>query len=263
MTGHTTAGGHGLSHPPVVAVLGLGEAGGLIASDLRARGIQVRSYDPRRETRPDNVSEADAVAGANVAISLTTAEEAEAAARAATVALGPGQVYADANTSSGSLKQHLAQLVEATGAAFADVALMAPVPGRGLRTPAIASGRGAAGFAAALLPLEIPVEVMDGPPGVAAQRKLFRSIAWKGLAAVVTEAIEGARAAGVEGWMRTELVNLLAEADIDRMLEGSLTHAARREREMADVAAQLRELSVEPRMSEAARSWLEELRDHR
>jgi hypothetical protein len=47
------------------------------------------------------------------------------------------------------------------------------------------------------------------------------------------------------------------------MLEGSVTHAARREHEMADVAAQLRELGVEPRMSEAARAWLEELRKRR
>jgi hypothetical protein len=52
---------------------------------------------------------------------------------------------------------------------------------------------------------------------------------------------------------------LIAAADIDRMDEGSRQHAVRREHEMEDVVAQLKELGVEPRMSMAARDWLAEL----
>jgi hypothetical protein len=66
--------------------------------------------------------------------------------------------------------------------------------------------------------------------------------------------------------MRDELVALLESGDaaaLDRMVTGSRRHAARREHEMADVAALLRELGVEPRMSEAARGWLAALRDDR
>ena len=106
-----------------------------------------------------------------------------------------------------------------------------------------------------------------GPePGAAARRKLLRSVAWKGVAAVAIEALAAARAAGCDDWMRAELVALLEDADADaleRMVMGSERHAARRAREMADVADLLRELGVEPRVSDAARGWLEQLRDAR
>ena len=66
-------------------MLGLGEAGGTIAGDLRASGADVRGYDPLPETHPDVATPVEAVEGADVVISLTTAAEALAAARAAGV----------------------------------------------------------------------------------------------------------------------------------------------------------------------------------
>jgi len=252
--------------PAVIGVLGLGEAGGLIAAGLREAGATVRGFDPLPETRPDAPSAAAAADGADVVLSLTTAAEARAAAESVLGVLRPGQVYADLNTAGPALKLELAALVAPTGAAFADVALMAPVPGRGLRTPALAAGPGAARFAAVLRPLGMPVSTAGEEPGDAARRKLLRSVAWKGIAAVALEALAAARAAGCEEWMRDELVALLESGDaaaLDRMVTGSRRHAARREHEMADVAALLRELGVEPRMSEAARGWLAALRDDR
>ena len=58
-----------------VAVLGLGEAGGRIAADLVAAGCTVRGWDPAR--RPDGIANAasdlEAVAGADVVLSLNAA----------------------------------------------------------------------------------------------------------------------------------------------------------------------------------------------
>jgi len=247
----------------VIGILGLGEAGGTIAADLRAAGATVRGFDVDPATGPDADSATAAAAGADVVLSLVTASEALGAARSVLDALAPGQVYADANTSGAALKRELAELVEPTGARFADVALMAPVPGRGIRTPALASGPGAGAAAGILRPFGMPVTVLDAEPGAAATRKLLRSVAWKGVAAVVNEALEAARAADVEDWMRGELLDLFGgvdEAGIERMEEGSRRHAERRAHEMADVAALLRELGVEPRLAEAARAQLEALR---
>ena len=175
--------------------------------------------------------------------------------------LRPGQIYADANTAASALKQELAALVAPSGAAFADVALMAPVPGRGLLTPAVASGPGAETFRRCFEPLGMPVTVLPGPPGVAAMRKLLRSVAWKGVAAVVNEALTAARGVGLEQWMRTELLDLFQSANdetLTRFEEGSRRHARRRAHEMADVAALLRELGIAPHLSDAARAQLEE-----
>jgi 3-hydroxyisobutyrate dehydrogenase-like beta-hydroxyacid dehydrogenase len=245
-----------------IGILGLGEAGGTIAADLRAAGATVRGFDIDPATEPDAESAIDAALGADLVLGLTTAGEALVAARSVLDALGPGQVYADANTAGAALKRKLAALVEPTGARFADVALMAPVPGRGIRTPALASGPGAVAAAAVLGGYGMPVTVLEGEPGAAATRKLLRSVAWKGVAAVVDEALEAARAAAVEDWMRGELLALFAgmdEAEIGRMEEGSRRHAHRRAHEMADVAALLRELGVEPHIAEAARARLEAL----
>jgi 3-hydroxyisobutyrate dehydrogenase-like beta-hydroxyacid dehydrogenase len=246
----------------VIGILGLGEAGGTIAADLRAAGATVRGFDIDPATGPDAESPTDAAGGADLMLSLVTASEALVAARSVLDVLRPGQVYADANTSGAALKRELAALVEPTGARFADVALMAPVPGRGIRTPALASGPGARAVAEVLGPFGMPVTVLDGEPGAAATRKLLRSVAWKGVAAVVNEALDAARAAGLEDWMRAELLGLFGavdEAGIERMEEGSRRHAQRRAHEMADVAALLRELGVEPRLAEAAKAQLDAL----
>jgi 3-hydroxyisobutyrate dehydrogenase-like beta-hydroxyacid dehydrogenase len=245
-----------------IGILGLGEAGGAIAADLRAAGASVRGYDPDPSTEPDAPDTATAVADAELVLSLTTAAEALTAARRAAPGLRAGQVYADANTSGADLKRAVADIVEPTGAAFADIALMAPVPGRGISTPALASGAGAAAAAELLRPLGMPVTVLDAEPGAAATRKLLRSVAWKGTAAVVCEALAAARAAGLEDWMRGEILALLSSADesaLQRMEDGSRRHAVRRAHEMAEVGTLLRELGVTPHMSDAARAQLEEL----
>src|SRR5215203_5234898 len=132
-----------IARMPVLGMLGLGEAGGLIAADLRAAGATVQGYDPLPHTLPDVTSPTAAAAGAEVVLSLTTAAEALEAAWSVLTVLRPGQVYADANTAGSALKEELAALVAPTGAVFADVALMTPVPGHGVRTPAAASGPGA------------------------------------------------------------------------------------------------------------------------
>ena len=90
-------------------------------------------------------------------------------------------------------------MIEPTGAAFADVALLQSVPGRGLRTPALASGAGAARFAEHFGAWGMPVEVGTDEPGYAASRKLARSVFLKGLAAAAGEALATGEALGLRG----------------------------------------------------------------
>jgi len=69
---------------PVVAVLGLGEAGSAIAAGLCAAGAVVRGYDPRVPAGAGLIGcagDADACRGAAVVLSLTCAHEAEGAAQ--------------------------------------------------------------------------------------------------------------------------------------------------------------------------------------
>src|SRR5215475_9671647 len=251
--------------PPVVAVLGLGEAGSAIAADLAAAGAVVRGFDPRVGPGPGITActgDADACRGAAVVVSLTCAHEAEEALTAALPGIGPGAVYADLNTASAQAKVRLAGLAETAGVAFADVALMSPVPGNGLRTPMLASGPAAGEFARVLGGLGATVDVLPGPPGAAAARKLLRSVFFKGLAAAVTEALRAARAAGCEDWLRENIGHELAAASaatVDRLERGSVRHARRRADEMAAAAELLRQFGVPPRVAGASEQWLEQL----
>jgi 3-hydroxyisobutyrate dehydrogenase-like beta-hydroxyacid dehydrogenase len=248
----------------IVALLGLGEAGGHFARDLRAAGVTVRGYDPLPETRPDAASAAEAADGAELVLSANSAADALDAARSVLEVIGAGCVFADVNTAAPAVKRELASLVAPTGAAFADVALMSPVPGNGIRTPALVSGGGAQRFGQLMEPFGMPVEVLDAEPGAAAQRKLLRSIVWKGLAAVILEATAAGEAAGQAEWMRSEILAVLGEADealVERMLIGSRTHARRRVHEMEAVGEMLRSFGVQPRMSDGSAGWLRALRD--
>jgi 3-hydroxyisobutyrate dehydrogenase-like beta-hydroxyacid dehydrogenase len=248
----------------VVAVLGLGEAGSTISRDLVATGVTVRGYDPA-VAAPEGVvatgSDAEACAGADLVLSLTTAHEAEAAFAAAEPGLSPGVLYADLNTSSSELKQRLAASAQQRGIAFADVAMMAPVPGRGIRTPMLVSGEAAAPIAAALTGLGGNADAIAGPAGAAASRKLCRSVFYKGMAAAVTESLRAGRAAGCEDWLRENIAEDIGMDMLNRLEEGSITHAARRTDEMAAAADQLRELGVPARIAVASRDWLAQLNE--
>ena len=251
--------------PGTVAVLGLGEAGSAISRDLAGAGVTVRGYDPVA-TAPGGVvvtgSEAEACAGAGLVISLTTAHESEAALRAALPGVGPSALYADLNTASPGLKQRLAQLALAAGVAFADVAIMAPVPGRGLRTPMLVSGAAAGAVTEALNGAGGNAELLGGPAGAAATRKLVRSVFYKGLAAAVVEALRAGRAAGCEDWLRGNIAGELAAAapgTVDRLEQGSVVHAVRRADEMTAAAQLLDELGIPARVTEASLAWLTQL----
>jgi 3-hydroxyisobutyrate dehydrogenase-like beta-hydroxyacid dehydrogenase len=246
----------------VVAVLGLGEAGGIIGRDLLAAGATVRGYDPAVAAPRGMVaagSDAEACAGAGLVLSLTTAHEAEDALRASLPALAPPVLYADLNTSSADLKARLAGLAAERGIGFADVAMMAPVPGRGIRTPMLVSGVAAAEVAAALTGLGGNAEAIAGPAGAAASRKLCRSVFYKGLAAAVTESLRAGRAAGCESWLRENIAEDIGLAMLDRLEQGSITHAVRRADEMAAATEMLGELGIPARIAAASRDWLEQL----
>lgn len=250
-----------------VAVLGLGEAGGAIASGLAARGCDVRGWDPDASRVAVDVGRAatptEAVTEADLVLSLATAAHALDAATSVVAALDPAQLYADLNTTAPALKRDVAAVMSRAGVAFADVALLGGVPATGVETPALASGEGAERFAELLRPVGMPVDVVGREPGEAAGLKLLRSVFMKGVAAAALESVEAARRRGAEEWLRGELAAVLGEPLLERLLSGSVAHAERRVDEMAAAAAYLRELGVEPRVAEAAGGWLEQLADER
>lgn len=247
-----------------ITVFGLGEAGSLYAADLVAAGCEVHGYDPAPVPTPVGITRHDdprsAVIGAEVVFALTSAADATGALTQALDVIPKTAVYADGATSSSVLKVELATIAENVGVRFATVALMSPVPGRGIGTPALASGSGAARFVELMTPLGMTVSYDGTEPGRAAARKLLRSVVMKGFAALVIESMQAAEAAGLADETWENLVTQITEADeafIRRLVGGTAPHAGRRLHEMEATAELLSSLGVTPLMT---RGTVESLR---
>ena len=78
----------------------------------------------------------------------------------------------------------------------------------------------------------------------------------------IYEALEAARAVGVEDWLRSDIIRTLVEADeatLDRVVDGTEKHAVRRGHEMRDAEAMLRELGTPTTMVTATAESLERI----
>lgn len=241
-----------------VCVFGLGEAGALVAADLAAAGVEVHGYDPAEVATPVGMvrhhDPRDAARGAGLVLGVTAAADAASALAQGLDAIPRRALYADLATASPGLKRQLAATAAGAGLRFVDVALMAPVPGTGLRTPALASGPGASAFVAELAPLGMPVEHAGDEVGRAAARKLLRSVVLKGLAALVVESMRAAEVAGLAGETWENVVAQITAADealVRRLVIGTGRHAVRRADEMEATVELLTDLGIEPTMAGA------------
>jgi 3-hydroxyisobutyrate dehydrogenase-like beta-hydroxyacid dehydrogenase len=246
-----------------LTVLGLGEAGAIFAAGIAARGGGVRGFDPADVGDPLGVDRcataAEAVTGAGIVIALTHAGQAMTAAQSAVGHLRPSSYYADFATGDPGLKRDIAALAHSRGVRFIDGAIMNPVPLAGIATPVDVCGDDPDEFVALLTPLGLRLQAVGTEPGVAATRKLLRSVLVKGLSALMIESMRAAEAAGQAGWFSGYLSQVLCGIDqefLARLVAGNLKHSERRIHEMEAASALLRQLGEPPLTTEATRQVL-------
>jgi 3-hydroxyisobutyrate dehydrogenase-like beta-hydroxyacid dehydrogenase len=248
----------------IIAILGVGEAGGTLARDLIAKGVHVRGWDPEPRNLLEGLDFAEsnpaAVAGVDVVLSVNWASVAVEVAKEVSSVLQPNQLYTDMNTAALQLKRDIAPFIEKTGALFVDAALMDPVPPKGLRTQVYASGNGAELFTEKMTPLGMPVTYLDKEAGNAATHKLVRSIMYKGVAAAIIECLEAAEKLNMTEYARTQMLKIIYdESMIDRFVSGSIKYAKRRAEEMKAVVEMLDSIGISAFTSQASVNRLKEL----
>ena len=84
----------------------------------------------------------------------------------------------------------------------------------------------------------------------------------KGLAALVIEGVGAARAVGAEEWLRAQMAGELGpdgRALVDRVIDGTYRHAARREHEVRDALAAIEEAGQPADMTRATLAWFERI----
>lgn len=228
-----------------VAVIGQGEAGSLIAGGLQEAGLEVVGFDPvvpAHPTVPMTASVEDAVDGADIVLSLNSSTVAFRIAQQVAPLLKGGAIYADLNTGTPALKKKLAALF--ADGAFADVAIMSPVPGLSAKVPMGVAGTAARRFVDLLEPFGLNLEFVSDVAGEAAARKLIRSVLAKGIAAVTIDYLWAAESLGLQDWAYDEVqreFDAMSAETAKRYLTGTVKHVKRRQIEMIDVNEMLNE----------------------
>ncbi len=215
---------------------------GMAADEMRAAyaGLGVAACDTSSE----------ALAGAQIVLSLVTADQATPAAQNAAQHIAPGTLFCDLNSVSPGRKRTNAAAIEAAGGRYVDIAVMAPVQPAALNVPLLISGPYADDAAAMLRSIGFTkMQICGAAIGAASATKMVRSIMIKGIEALTAEMILAADAAGVTEGVLASLGGDWA-TKVDYNLDRMLAHGTRRAAEMEEVAQTLHELGIDPLMTE-------------
>jgi 3-hydroxyisobutyrate dehydrogenase-like beta-hydroxyacid dehydrogenase len=255
-----------------IAMIGLGEAGGLFAKGLIASAMfDVAGYDallkdpsaaPAVRAKISSIGIAEcssleqACREAEVVFSAVTAAAAREVAAEASGYLKPGQFFFDINSVSPSAKRSSAQAIERSGAAYVEGAVMAPVGPSGIAVEILVAGGRARELAALLTPAGMNLEVVADAIGKASAIKMCRSSMIKGIEALVVESFVTARAYGIEDAIVDSLNRSFPGTDWEMrgayMTSRVLKHGRRRAAELREVATTVAEAGVAARMAPAA-----------
>jgi len=254
-----------------VALIGFGEAGSILGTDLVVAGCDVAMYDillddanardaMLAKAQLAHVRAADsfaaAVSGAELVISAVTASSSGAVAALAGQHLRAGQILLDVNSVSPAKKKSSAQAAQASGADYVESAVMAPVPPYRLKVPMLLGGARAVDVAAMLVRLGMNAKAIASDIGVASAVKMCRSVVIKGLESLAAESMQAARRFGAEDAVLASLAETFPgmgwEKDLpDYLISRVAEHGRRRAAEMREVARTLQDAGVEATMASA------------
>jgi 3-hydroxyisobutyrate dehydrogenase-like beta-hydroxyacid dehydrogenase len=268
--------------PQLIALIGYGEVGKILAEDLRAAGHAVSTFDLklageagaalREHAAQHGVklanSAAEAVRGAGLVVSAVTASQAVPVAQACAAGLAPDAFFLDFNSASPGAKISASEWVNAAGGRYVEGAVMTSVPPYRSRVPLLLGGPFAAALEPLLLGLGFAPKLASERLGVASATKMCRSVMIKGLEAMVIESFTAARAHGVEDAVIASLRETFPGIDWERQaayfFQRVIEHGRRRSEEVREVAQTVREAGLQPHSASGTaerQAWVADLAD--
>lgn len=255
-----------------IAFIGFGEAARAFSSSLReVEGLRLAAFDilalvgqgdeMRRAAGLIDVdmatTAAAAVEGADWVFSAVTAADSLDAGMSVGDVLSKGQVFIDINSVSAGRKVETAMAVCGNGAAYVDMAVMAPVHPRLHRTPVLLAGPACAELAGTFRTLGFDFSIVGNEIGTATSIKMLRSLFVKGMEAVAVQTLLAAKAAGRFDEVYSSLSKSFPQLGwpdfAAYQLERVTRHGVRRAAEMTESAATQDELGF-PAGGELARA---------
>ena len=247
-----------------IGFIGFGEVGKTFASAMIARGAEVFYYD---------IVPTDAVPGAaycsleelvprcEILLSTVTTHVAAAAAETAAPLLTSRNTYADMNSTSASLKRRIAGIIGTSAAHFVEGAILSAVGEAGAKASILVAGERAEAFAHRMNELGlVNVKYFSSVVGEASQVKMLRSIFSKGVECLLLEMLVAGKRAGVAEYLWKDIVDFMTKHPFLGIAENWIkTHPGaceRRYHEMEQVLETLKELDVEPVMTQGTTNFL-------
>ncbi|WP_339109881.1 DUF1932 domain-containing protein [Thioclava sp. GXIMD4216] len=257
-----------------LTLIGFGEAAQAFAKGWNApRGFDLGCYDRKmggaeRATVLERAaalsvtaqdSPEAALSGAQIVLSLVTADQAVHAARDYAPFLRPEALWLDCNSCAPSSKTQAAGYVQAAGGRYVDVAVMAPVYPKLHHVPLLVSGPHAASALPYLQALDMRATLAGPEIGAASSVKMIRSVMIKGMEALSAECLLAARRANLTDAVIASLQ--ASDPDTDWAARGNynlermMVHGTRRAAEMEEVAKTLADLGLPNDMAQAVTRW--------
>lgn len=270
--------------PHSIGLLGFGEAGQSFADTLPQDQVVLHCYDvllsapSKAQSRADQMrdnatknkvnccaSAAELAASSTWIFSLVTADDSADAAMQIATYLSENHVFFESNSVSPGTKKANAAHISTSGASFMDMAIMAPVAGKGHTTPALLAGQKADEILTVMTSLGFNARVTGDEVGQASVIKMLRSILIKGMESLVSESMAAAVNLGVDTEILTTAGKTLRIDDMpslaDYVMERVARHGGRRAAEMREVAKTLSELGLSNHMASAIASHQQMIAD--
>jgi 3-hydroxyisobutyrate dehydrogenase-like beta-hydroxyacid dehydrogenase len=246
-----------------IGFIGFGEVGRTFAREMKSRGADVFYYDlVAKETEPGvfSLTLPELIDRCDVILSTASTHVAVEIAEEVVRHLRPGKIYADMNSTSGSIKNRIAQVIEPSRADFIEVAILSAVGETGSKASILVCGKRGEEFSGLMNRLGlVNLKYFSPKIGEASQVKMIRSVFSKGMECLLLEMLIAGRRADVAEYLWNDIVDFMTKNSFERVAENWIrTHPVafeRRYHEMVQVVETLKEMGVEPLMTEGTKDF--------
>ena len=255
-----------------VGIVGFGEVGTALATDLLSAGRAVRCLDTRLGSATGvrarelgiEVDTSPRIFGSHVAAVLITVPGRSSidVASMLTPSLAPGTPYFDFTAKPPSARDTILALCDEQRLSFADVAMVDPIEASVSTVELLVSGTASSSAPGLFDGTRFRVRILDPARPVSTEVKLIRSVFTKGLEALLIETLSAADRWGARAEIHRSLATFM-QRDFDQVMTilvgSAIRHARRRAEEMDDAAVLVVEALGSSTMTSATADLLHRL----
>lgn len=261
---------------PKIGFIGFGEVGYTFSRVMNEAGAEVTVYDVLLDdpNKADDIRERitetgskvgtleEVVKNNNYILSTVITQAAKNVAQTVAPMLKPGQIYVDLNSTCPSAKVEIGRIIAATGADFVEGAILGAVGATGVETRIFTAGEKRQEIADLFNRMGMNVQPYSVEIGKASTFKMLRSIFSKGVEVLLLEMLVAAKRADIDKDLWEDITRFMSSKPFDKIGDNWMrSHAVAHERryyEMLQVVETMKELNIEPIMSERTAAYFKQ-----